>query len=62
MISDDLKRLIRSTDCNPCQFEDTHDGDSCYMFADRGDCYVKRPARSPNKPVEQTAEKTPQLT
>lgn len=36
------KALMRGASCSGCDFEDTHEGDGCYMFPDRGVCYVKR--------------------
>ena len=43
-----VKKLIRDANCSGCEWTDTHDGISCYMFEDRGDCYVKRPRNRPS--------------
>ena len=42
-----VKQMIRDADCGDCEWADTHHGISCYMFEDRGDCYVKRPRKRP---------------
>ena len=39
---DAIKAMIRAADCTGCDFEDTHDGNGCFMFLDRGGCHAKR--------------------
>ncbi len=40
--NESIQNLIRNADCSGCQYADTHEGISCYMFEDRAVCYVKR--------------------
>lgn len=41
-----IKAKMREASCDGCMYAKTHEGIGCYMFADRGVCYVKRMAKN----------------